>query len=136
MISFKGRHYKKTIILMGIRWYLAYSLSYRDIEELMAERGLSVDHATVNRWVIKYSPKLETAFTKQHKKAVGRRWRMDETYIKVKGQWVYLYRSVDKLGDTVDFMLSKKRDEKAAKRFFTKAIGYSEKPENITIESP
>ena len=119
---------------MAVRWYLAYSLSYRDIEELMAERGVSVDHSTVNRWVVKYSPKLEAAFTKRYKKTVGRSWRMDETYIKVKGEWCYLYRAVDKSGDTIDFMLSKDRDEKAAKRFFNKAIGYSEKPEKVTID--
>jgi len=134
MISFKGRHYKETIILMAVRWYVAYSLSYRDIEELMAERGVQVDHSTVNRWVIKYSPKLEANISKNHKKSVGSSWRMDETYIKVKGQWHYLYRAVDKAGVTIDFMLSKKRDEKAAKRFFNKAIGYSESPEKITID--
>lgn len=120
--------------MMAVRWYLAYSLSYRDIEELMAERGVSVDHSTVNRWVVKYSPKLEAAFTKRYKKTVGRSWRMDETYIKVKGEWCYLYRAVDKTGNTIDFMLSKDRDEKAAKRFFIKAIGYSSKPEKITID--
>jgi len=94
-----------------------------------------MDHSTINRWVIKYSPKLEAVFTKQYKNPVGGSWRMDETYIKVKGQWCYLYRAVDKSGDTIDdFMLSKNRDEKAAKRFFNKAIGYSEKPEKVTID--
>ena len=134
MISFKGRQFKKTIILMAIRWYLSYSLSYRNIEELMAERGVDVDHSTVNRWVINYSPKLEAKFSNAHKKTVGSSWRMYETYIKVKGIWCYLYRAVDKSGATIDFMLAKKRDKKAAKRFFNKAIGYSGMPDKITID--
>jgi len=134
MINFKGRHFEKVIILMGVRWYLAYALSYRNIEELMAERGVQVDHSTINRWVINYSPKLEAEFSKHYKKRIGSSWRMDETYIKIKGQWCYLYRAVDKSGATIDFMLSKTRDKKAAKRFFTKAIGYSEKPEKVTID--
>jgi transposase-like protein len=79
------------MILQSVRWYLAYSLSYRDIKELMQERGFSVDHSTINRWVIHYSPQLEAAF-RLKKKRVGTRWRMDETYIKVKGQWKYYYR--------------------------------------------
>ena len=120
--------------MMSVRWYLADSLSYRNIEELMAERGLRVDYSTVNRWVIHYSPKLEATFCKNYKNTVGASWRMDETYVRVKGQWCYLYRAVDKSGETRDFMLSKHRDEKAAKRFFTKAVGYSEKPEKVTID--
>ncbi len=119
---------------MAIRWYLAYSLSYRNIEELMSERGVSIDHSTVNRWVIKYSPVLEAKFTNQYKKKIGTSWRMDETYIKVKGKWCYLYRAVDKSGNTIDFMLSKKRDLKAAKRFFCKAIGFNGRPEKATID--
>ncbi len=95
MISFKGRHFPKDIILMCIRWYVAYSLSYRDIEEMLAERGTSTDHATINRWVISYAPQLEEQFRKFHKKRVGTSWRMDETYIKVQGEWTYLYRAVD-----------------------------------------
>jgi len=134
MISFKGKHFKKTIILMGVRWYVAYSLSYRNIEELMAERGVHVDHSTINRWVIHYSPKLEAQFTKHHKRRVGSSWRMDETYVMIKGAWCYLYRAVDKAGATIDFMLSKNRDKKAAKRFFIKAMGYSKKPDKITID--
>lgn len=134
MINFKGRHFKKAIILMSVRWYVAYALSYRNIEELMAERGMKVDHATINRWVIKYAPLLEAEFTRRHKRNVGSSWRMDETYIKVKGNWCYLYRAVDKSGETIDFMLSKKRDELAAKRFFTKAISRSGQPEKVTID--
>ena len=134
MISFKGRHFKNPIILMSVRWYVAYSLSYRDIEELMAERGVKVDHSTINRWVIKYSPLLEKELSNKQKHLVGRGWRMDETYIKVKGKWCYLYRANDKKGATINFMLSKKRDQKAAKKFFRKAIGTAGTPEKVTID--
>lgn len=134
MLTFKWRHFKKDIILMAVRWYVAYSLSYRDVEELMLERGVTVDHSTLNRWVIKYAPLLEAEFRKKHKKRVGGSWRMDETYVKIKGVWHYLYRAVDKSGDTIDFMLSKKRDKKAAKRFFAKAIGAHGLPEKVTID--
>ena len=94
-ISFKGRHLQRDMILQSMRWYLAYALSYRDIEEMMAERGFSVDHSTINRWVLQYSPQLDATFRHKEKR-VGTRWRMDETYIKVKGQWKYYYRAVDK----------------------------------------
>jgi putative transposase len=93
-----------------------------------------VDHSTVNRWVIKYAPQLEETFRKRHKRPVGISWRMDETYIKVKGQWVYLYRAVDKEGNTVDFMLSEKRDEPAARAFFGKAIGSNGLPDKVTMD--
>ena len=132
-ISFKGRHFFKDIIVMAVRWYVAYSLSYRDIEELMAERGINVDHATINRWVIKYSPELLEAF-KSKKKSVNKSWKMDETYVKVKGKWYYLYRAVDKYGDTVDFLLTKNRTKKAARKFFNKAIKSSGIPEKLTID--
>ena len=124
----------KDVILLVVRWYLSYSLSYRDIEEMMLERGTKVDHSTLNRWVIEYAPLLESEFRKNHKKKTGSSWRMDETYIKIKGIWNYLYRAVDKEGETIDFMLSKHRDEAAAKAFFTKAIGSSGLPEKITID--
>ena len=119
---------------MLTRWYLSYSLSYRDIEELALERGLNVDHSTVNRWVIRYSPQLEEVFRKRFKRPVGSSWRMDETYIKVKGKWVYLYRAVDKEGKTVDFMLSEKRDEPAARAFFKKAMGSNGVPDKVTLD--
>ena len=119
---------------MIVRWYVSYSLSYRDIEELMLERGTKVDHSTLNRWVIEYSPLLENEFRKNHKKKTGRSWRMDETYIKVKGEWNDLYRAVDQEGNTIEFMLSKNRDESAAKAFFTQAIGSSGLPDKITID--
>lgn len=106
---------------MAVRWYVAYSLSYRDIEELMSERGINIDHSTINRWVIKYAPKLLKVFQTK-KKSVNKSWRMDETYIKIKSKWYYLYRAVDKFGKTIDFLLTKNRDTKAARRFFKKAI--------------
>jgi putative transposase len=124
----------KDIILTVVRWYLSYSLSFRDIEEMMLERGTKVDHSTLNRWVIEYAALLEREFRKNHKKKTGSSWRMDETYIKVKGEWNYLYRAVDKEGNTIDFMLSKKRDEVAAKAFFRKAIRSNGLPEKITID--
>ena len=102
MISFKGRHFKKIIIMMAVRWYLAYVLSNRNIEERMEDRGVGVDHSTINRWVIKYSPKLEVEFSRKYKRTIGGSWRVDETYIKVKGMWCYLYRAVDKSGATID----------------------------------
>jgi putative transposase len=120
-ISFKGAHFPKDIILMGVRWYLAYPLSTRHVEELMLERGVHVDHSTVNRWVVKYSPQLEAAFH-HHKRPVWVSWRMDETYVKVKGAWRYLYRAVDKHGHTIDFLLTEHRDKEAALRFLKKAI--------------
>ena len=133
-ISVKGAHFPPEVILMGVRWYLAYPLSTRHVEELMAERGVEVDHATINRWVIKYSPLLEEAFHRR-KRPVWMSWRLDETYIKVKGVWHYLYRAVDKDGKTIDFLLTEHRDEQAAKRFLTKAIRrHGGVPEKITID--
>jgi putative transposase len=134
MINFKGHRFEKDLILTGIRWYLAYPLSYRNLEEMMAERGVEVDHSSIYRWVQKFTPKLEAAFRKGKKRQVGTSWRMDETYIKIKGQWRYLYRAVDKEGQTVDFLLTAHRDKQAALRFFRKAIrqqGFSLK---VTID--
>jgi putative transposase len=133
MISFKGRHHQQDIILQCVRWYMAYSLSYRDLEELMQERGYVVDHSTIQRRVIYYAPRVEKAFHK-NKKWVGMRWRMDETYLKIKGQWRYLYRAVDKQGNTIDFLLTAKRDTKAARRFLNKAIGSNGKPSLINTD--
>ena len=132
-VSFKGAHFPEEIILTGVRWSVAYPLSTRPIEELMRERGVYVDHSTINRWVVKYSPQLEAAFHRR-KRSVGRSWRMDETYIKVKGRWYYLYRAVDKTGQTIDFLLTEQRDERAAKRFLTQAIRRHGVPEKITID--
>jgi putative transposase len=132
-VSFKGAHFPQDIILMGVCWYAAYPLSCRHVEELMEERGVSVDHATIQRWVVKYSPPLEAAFHRR-KRPVWVSWRMDETYIRVKGEWYYLYRAVDKHGQTIDFLLSAHRDELAAKRFLMKAIRRHGVPETITID--
>jgi putative transposase len=133
MIRFKGTHFVKDVILTCVRWYVAYPLSYRHVEELMQERGVAVDHATINRWVLKYAPQLEEAFH-HRKRPVWVSWRMDETYIRVKGQWSYLYRTVDKTGQTIDFPLTKHRDEQAGKCFLTKAICRHGVPETITID--
>jgi putative transposase len=133
MVSFKGAHFAKEIILTCVRWYLAYPLSYRQVEELLQERGVLVDHATINRWVPKYSPQLEAAFHRR-KQPVWRSWRMDETYIRVKGHWRYLYRAVDKGGQTIDFLLTEHRDEPAARRFLIKAICRHGVPETITFD--
>ena len=132
-VSFKGRHFQQDMILQSVRWYLAYALSYRNIEEMMKEQGFQVDHSTINRWVIHYSHKLEQSF-RQKKKRTGVRWRMDETYIKVKDKWKYYCRAVDKQGNTIDFLLTTKRDKKAAFRFFKKAIGHNGKPSLINID--
>jgi transposase-like protein len=132
-VSFKGAHFPQDIILMGVRWYVAYPLSTRHVEELMLERGVHVDHSTINRWVVKYSPQLEEAFHRR-KRPVWTSWRMDETYIKVKDQWRYLYRAVDKHGQTIDFLLTEQRDTEAALRFLKKAIRRNGLPETITID--
>jgi transposase-like protein len=132
-ISFKGAHFPPEVILMGVRWYVAYPLSTRHVEELMKERGVDVDHSTINRWTIKYSPLLEEAFDRR-KRPVWVSWRMDETYVKVKGEWRYLYRAVDKHGQTIDFLLTEHRDTAAALRFLKKAIRRNGLPETITID--
>lgn len=131
--AFKRLHYPVDIIAQCVRWYLAYSLSLRNLEEIMAERGITVDHSTLHRWIIRLVPLLDKAF-RRHKRAVGRRWRMDETYIRVRGQWKYLYRAVDTEGQTIDFLLTAKRDTAAALRFFRKAIRQHGEPEVVTID--
>lgn len=118
---FKYRHFEPNIILLCLRWYLRYSLSYRDLEEMMVERGLSIDHTTIYRWIQHYAPVLEKR-CRAKLRLTNASWRVDETYIKVKGRWMYLYRAVDSAGDTVEFMLSLTRDAQAAKRFFRKAL--------------
>ena len=133
MISFSGRHYPVSIILQCVRWYVSYALSYRNIEEMMGERGFEIDHATLNRWVLHYAPLLEQK-AKKYKRPVHGSWRMDETYIKIKGNWRYLYRAVDKFGKTVDFMLTKKRDQIAAKKFLRKAMISNGMPHRANID--
>ena len=119
--------------MFAVYFYVRYGVSYRDLEEIMAERGVSVDHATLNRWVEKYSP--EAARVAQKRKAkTAESWRMDETYVKVSGAWMYLYRAVDRDGQTLDFMLSEKRGTKAAKDFFAKALCNNGIPKRITID--
>ena len=132
-ISVKGAHFPKDIILMGVRWYLGNPLRSRHVEERMEERGVPVDHATIQRWVVTYSPPLEEAFHR-YKRPVWVSWRLDETYIKVKGEWYYLYRAVDKHGQTIDFLLTEHRDTEAALRFLKKAIRRNGLPETMTID--
>ena len=117
----KWRHFEAEIILLCVRWYLRYALSYRDLEEMMLERGLHVDHTTIYRWVQHYAPELEKR-SRPHLKACNDSWRVDETYIKIKKVWTYLYRAVDSEGNTLEFLLSSTRDAEAAKRFFLKAL--------------
>jgi IS6 family transposase len=119
---FKWRHYEAEIILTCVRWYLRYTLSYRDLEEMMAERGLSVDHSTIFRWVQHYAPELDKR-CRPHLMPTNDSWRVDETYVKVRGQWMYLYRAVDSTGQTLDFLLNETRSTRAAKRFFRKVLG-------------
>jgi len=114
--DFKWRHYQGEIIILCVRWYLRYRLSYRDLEEMMAERGLALDHTTIYRWVQYYGKEIHKRMTK-YMQSPNDSWRIDETYVKVKGVWIYLYRAVDSDGKTIDFYLSKTRDRKAAKKF-------------------
>lgn len=118
---FKWRHYAPDVILLCVRWYCRYQLSYRDLEEMMHERGLCVDHTTVFRWVQRYAPEINKLI-RPHLKLSGTSYRVDETYIKVGKEYKYLYRAVDKDGQTIEFMLSAKRDVSSAKRFFKKLM--------------
>ena len=133
MIDFKGSQFEREIILWGVRWYVAYPISYRQLEEMMGERGVAVDHATLNRWVIKYAPEFEKQF-RRRQRSVGKSWRMDETYVKIKGKAAYLYRAVDKEGHTIDFLLTPTRDRDAAEAYLRKAIRTQGLPEKITID--
>lgn len=117
MIVFKSVHYPKPVILHAVFFYLRYAVSYRDLEEILAERGVTVDHATLNRWVVKFSPQIDDS-AQARKRPTATTWRIDETYIKVKGRWSYLDRAVDRDEKTPDFMLSERRDLAAARRFF------------------
>jgi len=132
---FKWRHFEAGIILLCVRWYLRYSLSYRDLEEMMLERGLPVDHTTIYRWVQRYAPELEKR-CRPHLKATTDSWRVDETYVKIKGAWMYLYRAVDSQGNTLEFHLSPTRDAHAARDFFVKALeaSHTVTPRVITVD--
>jgi len=133
MIDFKGSQFEREIILWAVRWYIAYPISYRQLEEMMGERGVAVDHSTLNRWVIKYAPEFEKVF-RRRQCPVGRSWRLDETYVKIKGKSASLYRAVDKDGHTIDFLLTPTRDRDAAETFLHKAIRTQGLPEKITID--
>ena len=126
-------HYPKSVILYAVFFYVRYAVSYRDLEEILGERGVTVDHATLNRWVVKFAP-LIAARAQARKRPTASSWRMDETYIKVKGRWCYLYRAVDRDGQTLDFMLAERRDLTAARRFFKQAIETHGVPERVVID--
>jgi transposase-like protein len=118
---FKGRHFDSSIIILCVRWYITYKLTYRDLRDMMAERGICLAYTTILRWVQNYAPEFEKKWNR-YARSAGSSWRVDETYIRVKGEWRYPYRAVNKQGNTVDFLLSEHRDIAAAKRFFKKAI--------------
>ena len=122
MSDFKGRHFGGEVVLWAVRWYCRYPISYRDLETMMTERGVSVDHSTIYRWVQHFAPEMKRRLRWQWRWPRSRSWRIDETYVKVRGKWAYLYRALDKLGNTIDFYLSATRNTKAAKRFLGKAL--------------
>ena len=122
MSDFKGRHFGGEVVLWAVRWYCRYPISYRDLETMMTERGVAVDHSTIYRWVQHFAPEMEKRLRWQWRRPQSRSWRIDETYVKVRGKWAYLYRALDKLGNTIDFYLSATRNTKAAKRFLGKSL--------------
>src|SRR5262245_57826752 len=132
-MDFKGSQCEKDIILWGLRWYVASPISDRQLEEMRGERGGSVDHSTLNRWVIKDAPEIEKK-CRRWQRPVGKSWRMDEISVKIKGEWAYLYRAVDNEGRTIDFLLTPPRDRDAAAVFLHKAICTQGRPENLPVE--
>ncbi len=131
--AFTGFRFPPDVIIVAIRWYLRYALSYRDVEELLAERGIPVDHVTVYRWVQRFTPLLIDA-ARPCRHAVGDRWFVDETYAKVAGRWVYLYRAIDQFGQVIDVLVSQKRDLVATRRFFTRALEHASSPIEVTTD--
>jgi transposase-like protein len=132
--AFAGFRFPSDVIVLAIRWYLRFGLSYRDVEELLAERGVEVDHVTIYRWVQRFMPLLTEA-ARPCRHAVGDRWQVDETYVKVAGQWRYVYRAVDQFGQVVDVFVSRQRDATAAHRFFQRAIGATKvSPVEVTTD--
>ena len=131
---FKWRHFTPEVILCAVRWYLRYSLSYREVQELLVERGLEVDHTTVWRWVQRYAPELEER-TRPHLKRTNKSWRVDETYVRVKGRWLYLYRAIDSAGATIDFLLSAVRSAHAAKALLARALADPSHPQPRVINT-
>src|SRR5438067_7145974 len=131
--SFAGFRFPPEVILVAVRWYLRYGLSYRDVEELLAERGIAVDHVTVYRWVQRFTPLLIDA-ARPCRHAAGDRWFVDETYAKVAGRWVYLYRAIDQFGQVIDVLVAEKRDLAATRRFFTRALEHGPCPIEVTTD--
>ena len=133
--SFKGRHFTSEVILWALRWHLAFPINYRDLASMLADRGVEVDHTTLFRWVQPYAPTLERRI-RRHLRPCNGSWRVDETYIKVRGVWTYLYRAVDSVGQTIDFLLSARRNAAAARRFFRKALRqpHTVNPRTITVD--
>ena len=131
---FAGRHFDAEIVVLCVRWYLSFKLSYRDLVSMMSERGVNLAHTTILRWVQHYTPEFEKRW-KRYARPVGGSWRMDETYVKVRGEWVYLYRAVDKAGKTVEFLLSRQRDINAAKEFLRKAMKGQRVPAKVTLDA-
>jgi transposase, IS6 family len=131
--SFTGFRFPPEVILVAVRWYLRYGLSYRDIEELLAERGIEVDHVTVYRWVQRFALLLVDA-ARPCRHAPGDRWFVDETYVKVAGRWVYLYRAIDQYGQVIDVLVSQKRDLAATRQFFTRALQHGTRPTEVSTD--
>ena len=133
--GFKGLQFTATVILWAVRWYLMFPISYRDLELMLLDRGVAVDHSTIFRWIQAYAAELEKRI-RPHLRLSNGSWRVDETYVRVKGRWTYLYRAVDSRGQTIDFLLSAKRDAGAAKRFFRKALAqpHTVNPRTITVD--